>query len=77
MCMYTCTLVHNHCIIQKKEQTYRGFQVWGELIELVDRSDVDAAGVLVHHEVVELWPLIFCQPLEVFEMIHNVSCVRL
>ena len=59
------------------EQTYRGFQVWGELIELVDRPNVHPAGVLVHHEVVELRSLIFCQPLEVFEMVHNVSFVRL
>ena len=56
---------------------YRGFQVWRELIQLVDRSDVDSASVLVHNQIVELGSLILCQPLEVFKVIHNVSFVRL
>ncbi len=34
--------------------SYRELEVWWELVELVDGPNIDAAGVLVHHQVVEL-----------------------
>ena len=41
--------VSDHSII-----SHHLFQVWAELVELVDSADVNPAGVLVHHQVVEL-----------------------
>ena len=44
------------------------FQVWAELVELVDSADVHPAGVLVHHQVVELRTLLVGQAALVREL---------
>ena len=53
--------------------THHLFQVRAELVELVDRPDVHSPGVLVHHQVVELWTLLVGQAPLVRELGHYVQ----
>ena len=55
---------------------YHGLQVGRKLVEFVDGSNIDPAGVLVHHQAVELWPLLLAESLHVFILVHYVSPVR-
>ena len=52
----------------KGSQYHHLFQVWAELVELVDSADVHPAGVLVHHQVVELRTLFVGQAALVREL---------
>ena len=54
---------------------YHGLQVRRKLVEFVDGSNVDTAGVLVHHQVVELWPVILRDPSDIFKLVNNVPRV--
>ena len=57
----------------KRHHTHHLFQVWAELVELVHRPDVHSPGVLVHHQVVELWTLLVGQAPLVRELGHYVQ----
>ena len=54
---------------------YHGLQVRRKLVEFVDGSNVDTASVLVHHQVVELWPVILRDPSDIFKLVNNVPRV--
>ena len=54
---------------------YHGLQVGRKLVEFVDGSNIDPASVLVHHQVVELWPVILRDPSDIFKLVNNVPRV--
>ena len=58
---------------ERGRDTHHLFQVRAELVELVDRPDVHSPGVLVHHQVVELWTLLVGQAPLVRELGHYVQ----
>ena len=55
---------------------YHGLQVGRKLVEFVDGSNINPASVLVHHQIVELRPLLLAESLLVLILVHNVSPVR-
>ena len=55
---------------------YHGLQVRRKLVEFVDGSNIYPAGVLVHHQVVELRSLLLAECLDVFILVHYVPPVR-
>ena len=54
---------------------YHGLQVGRKLVEFVDGSNINPARVLVHHQIVELWPVIIRDALDIFKLVNNVPLV--
>ena len=62
-------------LVKLNANVYHGLQVGRKLVEFVHGPNVDPSRVLVHHQIVELWPVIIRDALDIFKLVNNVPLV--